>query len=375
MEPLTISIYAVNTAPAGRSDRAGQRESNTMQETHRLTRRGFVRLGARSIGALAAGSLCPLRHALAQDAEVVQFKPGLTRPPDFAAFWKREREALPALDPAAYRLTPAPELSKDQGRVWDLKYPSAGGQSDVWGWYAAPAGASEAKKAAAVLTIPAFGGRRGPGPSRRFPGAAALVVGYRGGGDEPWPKDWITRGLDRPEDSVFRTHYLNLLRALRFLQGRPEVDPARIFLEGGSLGGAMTVVLAALAGREVAGLVASEPGMDYYFYADGRPAESSFKQMEQFVAASPDRKATILHVLGYYAPLNFAPDVTAPALFSCGGLDPLCFPKMVYAVYNHLGGRKEIRYYPEARHGSGPGLSDEWPAYSRAWLLKRMGAG
>jgi cephalosporin-C deacetylase len=334
-----------------------------------MTRRDLVRLGSFGLGALAAGALPRLGRA--QDAEVVSFKPELTRPSDFAAFWKQQREDLPALSATDYRLTAAPALAQDQSTVWDLKYPSVDGQTEVWGWYAAPAGASETKKVAAVLGIPAFGGRRGQGP-RRYPEAATLVVGYRGGGDEPWPKDWITRGLDRPENSVFRIHYLNLLRALRFLQGRPEVDRARIFLEGGSLGGAMTVVLAGLVGREVAGLVASEPGMDYYFYADGRPAESSFKQMEQFVAEHPERKATILHVLGYHAPLNFAPDVTAEALFSCGGLDPLCFPRMVYALYNHLGGPREIRYYPEARHGSGPGLSDDWPAYSRRWLMKRI---
>jgi cephalosporin-C deacetylase len=340
---------------------------------HAITRRQLIRLGGWAFGAAAAGAR--LHRAAAQDADVVQFKPELTRPPDFAGFWKQQMDGLRVLAREAYRLTPAPELAKDQVQVWDLKYPSVDGQTEVWGWYARPAGASESNKVAAVLTIPAFGGRRGPRPGpRRYPGAATLVVGYRGDGDAPWPKDWITRGLERPEDSVFRLHYLNLVRALRFLQGRPEVDSGRIFLEGGSLGGAMTAVLAGLAGRAVSALVASEPGMDYYFYADGRPAESSFKQVEQFVAEHPQQKPTILHVLGYYAPLNFAPDVTASALFSCGGLDPLCFPRMVYALYNHLGGPKEIRYYPEAKHGSGPGLSDDWPAYSRAWLLKRIGS-
>jgi cephalosporin-C deacetylase len=336
-----------------------------------ITRRQVLRLGGWSLGAGTAGSV--LRRAAAQDAEIARFKPALTRPPDFAGFWKQQMGGLRVLERSAYRLTPAPELARDQAPVWDLKYPSVDGQTEVWGWYTAPAGALDAKPVAGVLTIPAFGGRRGQGP-RRYPGAATLVVGYRGDGDAPWPKDWITRGLGRPEDSVFRLHYLNLVRALWFLQGRPEVDRTRIFLEGGSLGGAMTVVLAGLAGRAIAGLVASEPGIDYYFYADGRPAETSFKQMEQFVAEHPQQKAMILYVLRYYAPLNFAPDVTAPALFSCGGLDPICFPRMVYALYNHLGGPKEIRYYPEARHGSGPGLSEEWPAYSRAWLLERMGS-
>jgi cephalosporin-C deacetylase len=339
-----------------------------------ITRRCALRLGSLGLGALASGSFAPL--ARGQSEDVLHFKPALTRPPDFLAFWKQQREQLQHTSPVAYRLSTPSEPLKGQGRarVWDLRYPSVDGRTEVWGWYAAPLGADEANKAPAVLTIPAFGGRRGRGP-RLDPGLCSLVVGYRGDGDEPWPKDWITRGLDRPEDSVFRLHYLNLVRAVRFLQGRPEVDAGRIGLEGGSLGGAMAVVLAGLLGREIKALAASEPGMDYYFDADERPAESSFKQMEQFVAEHPRQRATILHTLGYYAPLNFAPDVTPEALFSCGGRDPLCFPKMVYAVYNHLGGPKEIRYYPEAKHGSGPGLSDEWPEYSRTWMRKRIGAG
>jgi cephalosporin-C deacetylase len=346
-----------------------------------LTRRQLIRLGAGGLGALALGPAA-LTQSRAQEADVATFKPELTRPPDFAAFWKAQLDALVRRGPLEYRLTPAPGLSSEQASVSELKFPSVDGRTEVWGWYAAPtgagsgSGASPGKKVPAVLMIPAYGGRRGKGP-RLYPGAASLVVGYRGDGDEPWPKDWITRGLldpERPEDSVFRLHYLNLAQSLRFLQGRPDVDAGRIYLEGGSLGGAMTVVLAGLVRREIAGLVGSEPGIDYYFDADGRHAETSFKLMEEFVAAHPQQKAAILKVLGYYAPLNFAPDVTAEALFSCGGLDPICVPKMVYAVYNHLGGPKEVRYNPEARHGSGPGLSDDWPKSSRAWLMKRIGA-
>ena len=322
-----------------------------MHGPHRMTRRQFVRLGGWGLAALAAGSSG--NRAGAQDADVARFTPELTRPPDFAAFWKQQLGELRERGPVEYQLTPEP--SKTKAQVWDIKYPSVDNRTEVWGWYSAPAGAAPGNTTPAVLTIPAFGGRRGSGP-KLDPGVSTLVVGYRGEGDDPWPKDWITRGLDRPENSAFRPgQRLNLVRALRFLQGRPEIDTARIYLEGGSLGGAMTVVLAGLVPGEIAGLLGSEPGIDYYFYADGRPAESSFKQMEQFVAAHPDQKATILRVLGYYAPLTLAPDVTAEALCSCGGLDPICFPKMVYALYNHLGGPKEIRYYRAAQHGGGPG--------------------
>lgn len=297
-----------------------------------------------------------------QDADVVAYKPDLPKPDDFDAFWRRQIEGLEKAD---YELTKLKE-STDQLDLYELSYPSVDGRTKVLGWFSAPAGA---KAMPAVMSIPAFGGTRGRGAPRPS-GACGLVVGYRGDGDEPWPGDWITRGLDRIETSVFRIHYLNLVRAVRFLQARPEVDAKRIVLQGGSMGGALAVVVAGLLKKEILGIVATAPGMDYYFNKDGTPVESTFKQMEKFVADRPKEKARILKVLGYYAPIHFAPEVAASVLIACGGKDRLCTPKMVYAVYNHLGtASKEIKYYADAGHG---GFKDDWPEVSRAWMAKRM---
>jgi cephalosporin-C deacetylase len=299
-----------------------------------------------------------------QDTETSSFKPDLTRPDDFKEFWQRQLDEA-RKDPLNIKMTETvdPAKPKQAVRVWEIKFPSVDGKTEVWGWYTAPSEASETKKFPVIFSIPAFGGRRGGAP--KPPNACGLVIGYRGDADNPWPADWITRGLDKAENSV--------VQAVRFLHTRPEVDRQRVFLQGGSLGGAMSVVLGGLLGKDVAGIVANVPGMDYYFYKDGKPAESSFKQMEQFVDKQPaaDRER-IRKILGYYAPLNFAPDVTAEVLFSCGGKDTLCFPKMVYAVYNHLPGPKQIKFYPEAGHGNGPGLADDWPKVSRDWLAQRL---
>ncbi len=301
---------------------------------------------------------------LLQDDDVLKYKPELTRPKDFADFWKSQLDAL-AKETVKSELTKTKD-STDKIDIYELSFPSADGRTKVLGWFSAPVGA---KGLPAVVSIPAFGGTRGKGPPR-YPGACGLVIGYRGDGDEPWPKDWITRGLDKIEDSVFRIHYLNLVRAIRILQAREEVDPKRILLTGGSLGGALSVVVAGLLGKEIAGIQASAPGMDYYFNADGTPVDSSFKQMEKYVADHPKEKAQILKVLAYYAPVNFAPDVTGDVLFACGGKDTLCTPKMVYAVYNHLGTTaKEIKFYADAGHG---GFQGDWGAVSRAWIDKRL---
>lgn len=299
---------------------------------------------------------------LLQEADVSSYKPELPKPDDFDAFWKKQLEGLEKVD---YELTKL-KTSTDKLDLYELSYPSVDGKTKVLGWFSAPAGA---KAIPAVMSIPAFGGTRGKGAPRPA-GACGLVVGYRGDGDEPWPGDWITRGLEQIETSVFRIHYLNLVRAVRFLQSRPEVDAKRIVLQGGSMGGALAVVVAGLLKKEILGVQATAPGMDYYFHKDGTPVESTFKQMEKFVADSPKEKVWILKVLGYYAPINFAPDVTADVLFACGGKDTLCTPKMVYAVYNHLGSAsKEIKYYADAGHG---GFKGDWPDVSRAWMARQM---
>ncbi len=311
--------------------------------------------------------------AVLQDGDTAAFKPDLTRPPDFRDFWKGQLEAA-TKDAFDVRMAESVDPAKPApaNRVWDVKFKSADGKTDVWAWYSAPSGAGESKKVPAIVTIPAFNGRRGAG-APRYPDACGLVAGYRGEGDLAWPNDWITRGLDKIENSVFRIHYLNMVNAIRFLKTRPEVDPKKIFLQGSSLGGAMCFVVAGLMPDDIAGIVAGVPGMDYYYYRDARPAESSFRQMEQFVEKHPlAEKEKILRILSYYAPINFALEVRCEVLMSCGGKDKLCYPKMVYAVYNHLACPKEIKFYPEGNHGGGPGLSTEWPAASRQWLAERL---
>ena len=119
-----------------------------MRGPHRLTRRHFVRLGGWGLSALAASTLG--KCATAQDADVVQFKPELTRPPEFAAFWKQQLGALRDRGPVEYRLTPGPFSTKAQ--VWDIKYPSVDDRTEVWGWYAVPAGTAEGKKVQQYLT-------------------------------------------------------------------------------------------------------------------------------------------------------------------------------------------------------------------------------
>src|SRR5262245_15875080 len=90
----------------------------------------------------------------------------LTRPPDFKKFWKKQLDDL-RRKPVDAKMTEVADAAKAGAfRTWDIKFPSADGKTEVWGWYGAPADASAEKKCPALLVIPAFNGRRGSKPPR-----------------------------------------------------------------------------------------------------------------------------------------------------------------------------------------------------------------
>ena len=60
----------------------------------------------------------------------------------------------------------------------------------------------------------------------------------------------LIRGLDGPpEKMLFRQIFLDTAQLARIVMGQPEVDPARVGAMGGSQGGALTLVCAALEPR------------------------------------------------------------------------------------------------------------------------------
>lgn len=65
------------------------------------------------------------------------------------------------------------------------------------------------------------------------------------------------------------------LAAVRFLKKQPGVDPTRVYLGGHSTGGTLALIAGALAGDEVAGIIAMGPVADPQDYGSDQPFEGS----------------------------------------------------------------------------------------------------
>jgi cephalosporin-C deacetylase-like acetyl esterase len=161
---------------------------------------------------------------------------------------------------------------------------------------------------------------------------------------------------------------MDCIRAVDFLCSRPEVDIARIAVEGGSQGGALSFATAALDKR----IMACAPDVPFlsdfphYFEVASWPGNEFSEYMKQHPEIKRDE---VFRVLSYIDIKNLAPRITCPVLMQVGLLDNVCPPHINFAAYNNLKSEKQYKVYP----GAGHGLTSEAMDYKQQWLRKKLG--
>jgi cephalosporin-C deacetylase-like acetyl esterase len=181
---------------------------------------------------------------------------------------------------------------------------------------------------------------------------------------------------DPPEAYYYYRVHLRCVQAVRYLLSRPDVDPNRVVIVGGSQGGRLGIVTAALEPR-VAAVVSAIPNSSHLSYLDwaracGAVANLYPKRTDQPPPATwqdgldtplaPLADTPVQRCFAYYDPMNFAPDVRCPILVNCGLIDPISPPTSVWAAYLRLGATHK-------RIVALPGLAHDWsPEFDRqAW--------
>jgi cephalosporin-C deacetylase len=306
--------------------------------------------------------------------ELVSFRPDVTEPDDFDAFWARTLDDARThdLDVRSEEVdTPYRTV-----RVQDVTFSGFGGDR-IGAWFTVPR-AEEGPLPAVVEFIGYNGGRDLPGESLRWASAgyAHLLVDTRGQGARwgggghtadphgsgPATPGFMTRGIDHPDTYFYRRVFTDAVRAVEAARTMPGVDAGRVAVQGASQGGGITLA--------VAGLVPDVPFLCHFARALDICDKDPYAEVTRYLSVHRPRVDDALRTLSYFDGVNFAKRAAAPGLFSVALMDLICPPSTVYAAYNHYAGDKEIEVYRYNDHEGGESYQRQ--AQIR-WLDKLLG--
>lgn len=172
--------------------------------------------------------------------------------------------------------------------------------------------------------------------------------------------------LNDKDRYYYKRVYASCVRAVDFLLTLPQVDSSRVAVYGGSQGGALAIVTAALHERVkyVAALYPAMSDLTGYFHhrAGGWPHMFSPSLNGAF------EKPAMIETASYYDVVNFARILHVPGWYSWGYNDEVCPPVTAYSVYNSIQAPKELFITKETGHW----LSGQQAEESTNWLLKML---
>lgn len=311
--------------------------------------------------------------------------PTQREPEDFEAFWAAAKAELAATPMEAQRVL-LPDDCTDKIDVYQVSLRTAGAFNRRTGAAARIYGILCVPKAPgrypAILNVPGAGVRPYAGmKDLAARGTITLQIGIHGIPVNLRPEVYDQLGLgalsgyplfnlDNRDTYYYRRVYLGCVRANDYLVSLPEYDGKNLLVTGGSQGGQLSIVTAALDPR-VKALAAFYPAYcDVTGYLHGR-AGGWPHMMTRQPNGEPSTQATPAKIAttGYYDTVNFARRLKVPGHYAWGYNDETCPPTSMYAAYNVIAAPKELLLALETGHGTIP----EEKAITDAWIAKAVG--
>lgn len=140
---------------------------------------------------------------------------------------------------------------------------------------------------------------------------------------------YVENALDDRDNYYMKHVYTGCVRAIDYLCSLPDWDGRNVFVQGGSQGGALSLITAAL-DKRVTACVANHPALsDVAGYLDNRAGGWPHMNREHNML-TPQKVET----LQYYDVVNFARRITCPVYLTWGYNDNVCPPTTSYIVWN-----------------------------------------
>lgn len=287
--------------------------------------------------------------------EPIKINPTVEVPTDFETFWTNARSELAQI-PIDARMTLLPERCTEKVNVYHVNIQNYG-RSRLYGILCLPKAAG---KYPAILKVPGAGVRPYAGDiATAEKGFITLEIGIHGIPVNMDPSLYTSLGqgalagypnynMDNRDRFYYKRVYLGCVRANDFITSLPEYDGTNLGVTGGSQGGALSIVTAALDDR-VKYLAAFYPALsDVTGYLQGRAGgwPHYFDRNNLSFNNTKEKISTI----AYYDVVNFARLLKVPGNYSWGFNDETCPPTSMYAAYNQISAPKQLYLALETGH-------------------------
>ncbi|MCF0179520.1 MAG: acetylxylan esterase [Bacteroidales bacterium] len=301
-------------------------------------------------------------------------------PADFKAFWDNVLSEQSKL-PLRYSKELADEYCSDKFDCYLVKIPLLNKHA-FYGYLFVPLSAKEGKKCPVVLCPPGAGIKTIKEPLKHRYYAENDMIRLEidiHGLDPRLPEDkfkeisdafnatncgYLENGIENPDRYYMRHIYAGLVRCIDLLVSLPEWDGKNVAVQGGSQGGALSLICASLDSR-VNLCVVNHPALsDMGAYSEkgltgGYPHFNKSK-----VEFSKDN----LRTMALYDVVNFSRYVKAKVFMTWGYNDNVCPPTTSYAVWNTLTCEKESFVTPINEHWT----SDATEYGHMLWIKKNL---
>lgn len=297
-------------------------------------------------------------------------KPLTPMPADFDGFWRKAVEEARQTD-LTPEITPLPKYSNDSIEVALVRLNVGPGGRNMYGYLTRP---RDGKKHPVLFCPPGAGSKKiEPTTYYSEHGYIYLNINIHNGcnpelSDEEYAAPrraaggYERRGIADKDSFYYRSVYAGCSRCVDFLCSLPDWDGRNVGVTGGSQGGALTIVTAAL-NQKVTFCAPFYPALcDLLGFRQGRAGgwPKYFRDRQEAAGAEL--------TLPYYDVANFARKLTCPVFFSFGYNDDTCSPTSTYAAYNVITAPKTLAVTPTSGHWRFPETNDE----AMEWMERQL---